>query len=172
MLAELASGLSSVQALTKIAQGLNAMSTQAQVNDVKISLQNNIIAIQAALMAAQLAEAKAAERIRELEQQIVGFEDWEREKQRYELKAVWLGAFAYMLKPGMENGEPPQWFCTDCFKRRHVSALQSRGNQDPKTGTRSDNAQWVCNTCKGSITTFYRRRPSEPWEPPAPEKKA
>ena len=57
---------------------------------------------------------------------IAGFETWDAEKQRYELKPIGTqGVFAYSLKPEHENGEPPHWICPDCYQDRKKSILQT-----------------------------------------------
>lgn len=48
----------------------------------------------------------------------------ETEKDRYELKKVATGAFAYVLKESMANGQPPHWICTQCYQNRKKSFLQ------------------------------------------------
>ena len=169
MIAETAMGLGALKTALDLVKGLQAASTKAEINDVKIALQERIWEAREALAAAQDTQASSLARIRDLEQKVVSFEDWEREKQRYQLKAVDSGAFAYMHKPGMEDGEPPHWLCTDCFGRRQKSILQTRGQIHAVGGGRGSHASWVCNACKGTLSVYYTRKPSEPWEPKKPE---
>lgn len=127
MIAEMAAGLGALKTAGDIIQGLNATATEAKINEVKIGLQRSILEAQSALMAAQFAETAAAQRIRDLEQQIVGLKDWEGEKQRYEMKRFHPGTFAYSLKAGMEAGEVPHRICAGCYQKGEKGILQATG---------------------------------------------
>jgi len=138
---------------------LNAANTLATVNEVKIALQEKIADAREALSAAQEAQAASLKRIDELEQEIVRLKDWEADKQRYELKALDTGAFAYKPKPGMENGEPPHWACANCYKERKViSILQEQGHV-PNDG---DRKSWHCANCRASIRLVWKITPEHP----------
>lgn len=162
MLAEISAGLSSLKAASDIIKGLNAANTQAAINEVKIGLQERVFEAREALAAAQDAQSAALQRIRDLEQEIVQLKDWEREKQRYQLNAIDRGAFAYMPKPGMENGEPPHWLCANCFHQRHKAFLQFKGQDRTASGMRGDHSTYGCDRCKATVKVFYTRSPSKP----------
>lgn len=166
MLAEISAGLGSLKAAFDITKGLNAANTQASINEVKIELQQLILDAQQALSAANDAQSASANRIAQLENQIAAFEDWKAEKQRYQLKAIDRGAFAYVHKPGMEQDEPAMWLCQACFEKRHRSPLQYIA-QDRGSGAasgRGTHARWGCNLCKTEVVVDYRRKPSAPYE--------
>lgn len=170
MLGEISAGLSSLKAASDIIKGLNAANTLTAINEVKIGLQERVMEAREALTAAQEAQSTSLQRIRDLEQEIVQLKDWEAEKQRYQLNAIDRGAFAYMLKPGMENGEPPHWLCANCFGKRHKSFLQFKGQdaRSPVTGgSRGDHSNYGCDTCKGAVKVYYTRNPLTPWSPSA-----
>jgi hypothetical protein len=159
MIAEIGAGLSSAKALIDIAKGLHAAATQAEVNEVKIALQGEVLNIQAALMAAQAAESASTERIHELEQEIVRLKDWEGEKQRYELVRIDNKAVAYMAKAGMERGEPPHWLCTKCFNHGVPSIMQFQGTEaSPRLAT--SYGVYRCNECGGTLRTHFRTTPA------------
>jgi hypothetical protein len=164
MLAEISAGLSSLKAATDILKGLNAASTQAAINEVKIGLQEKIFDAREALSAAQEAQAACLKKVRELEAQIVQLKDWEGEKQRYHLQAIDSGVVAYMPKPGMENGEPPHWLCANCFSRGQKSYLQFKGQDRTPTGSRGDHSTYGCDTCKAAVKVVYTRKPSVAWK--------
>ena len=126
MLTEIATGLSSLKAAFDITKGLNAAHAKASINDVKIPLQEHIVQAQQALFLASEAQAAAAERIRDLEQQIVSLKDWEREKQRYQMKRFTPGSIAYCLKPEMADGEPPHRLCPHCYQQAKKGFLQAQ----------------------------------------------
>lgn len=127
MLAEISAGLGSLKAAADIIKGMNAANTQTSINEVKITLQGYVFEAREALASAQEAQSVALERIRELEQQIVQFEDWERQKDRYELKPMREGPdapVAYALKETMQPGEAAHWICSYCYEDRKKSPLQ------------------------------------------------
>ena len=157
MIAEIGAGLSSAKTLMDIAKGLNAANTQAQVNEVKIALQEKIMDVLHALSVASTAEATSGEHVRQLEQEVMRLKDWEAEKERYELKAVDLGTFAYMPKPGMEKGEDAHWLCTNCFEHGKRSVMQYQGINKPKDGPSTD--MYQCNSCHGTMGVHFRVRP-------------
>ncbi|MEZ0170772.1 hypothetical protein [Microvirga sp. TS319] len=165
MLAEITAGLSSLKAATDIVKGLNAANTLAAINEVKLDLQERIFEAREALAAAQDAQTVALQRIRDLEQEVMQLKDWESEKQRYELKPIDRGSFAYMLKPGMESGEPPHWLCANCFSRRQKSFLQFKGQDTTPRGGRGEYSTYACDNCKGTVKVFYSRSPLKPWMP-------
>lgn len=165
MLVEITAGLNSLKSAADLVKGLSAIATQTAINDVKLTLQNHIFEAKEALSAANEAQTATLEVVRKLEQEIVRFKDWEADKQRYELKAIDRGSFAYMLKPGMENGEPPHWLCANCFNRRQKSFLQFKGQDRDKSGGRGITSTYGCDGCKGTVTVYYTRNPLTPWAP-------
>lgn len=124
MLAEISAGLTSLNAAKQIVQGLDAMRTEAAINEVKIDLQGLILGAQQGLFAAQQQEAATAERIRALEAEVAQAKAWEAEKERYELKEFPTGVFAYEMKAEAASGEPPHRICPHCYQDGHKSILQ------------------------------------------------
>ena len=120
---------------TSVVEGIFALKTEAEKNKAIIDIQRHVLDAQRALMEADALHSADLKQIKQLEQQIAGMENWEAEKQRYELKAIDRGAFAYMHKPGMENGEPAMWLCQTCFEKRHKSPLQFKGQDVGSGGT-------------------------------------
>lgn len=84
------------------------------------------------IMEAQAHHALLLERIRDLEEKLMRFENWETEKQRYELQEVGRGFLVYAIKPAMADGEPAHQICANCYQDRHKSLLQkeSRNRED------------------------------------------
>ena len=78
----------------------------------------------AVALASQEKELACAERVRDLEQQIVKFENWETKSQNYTLKAVGGGYFAYVYTPLMQATKPKHWACTKCFEKGQLFTLQ------------------------------------------------
>jgi hypothetical protein len=154
MLAEISAGLSSLNAAKDIIKGLDSLRTEAAINEVKINLQGLILNAQQGLFTAQEEQSAAARRIRELEEHIVQLENWEAEKERYELADTGQGAVAYRPKPGMDGGEPGHWLCAPCYQRGKKSFLQ------PETRAPGRHEYLCCNTCGLEIITRGFREPA------------
>ena len=152
-IAEISAGLSSLKAGLGILKGLNAAATQASINEVKVELTQHILDAQLALTAAYEAQATAAERIRHLEQQIVQFENWETEKQRYQLCDVGQGALAYSLKGGVEPSEHPHSICPQCYE----DGIKSLLKHEHLTAARAETL--VCHRCGLDLAISGRRSP-------------
>lgn len=150
--------ISTFKTMVDIVQGMKNLNDAAKLNSAVIELQSKILS-------AQSDQFALIERVRDLEQQIVSAKDWEREKQRYHLQAVDSAAQAYVLKPGMENGEPPHWLCANCFNKGQKSLLSFKGQDTGPNGSRRDTSTYACDNCKMSFTVSYRRNPSTSWPP-------
>lgn len=83
-----------------------------------------VIAAQRGALTANANELTLLEHIRELEEKVRNFETWNAQKERYELKALRPGVFAYMLKPTERGSEPPHWACVSCYNGRKISPFQ------------------------------------------------
>ena len=113
-------------------------------------LTREILSAQSYAMEAVAAQSALLERIRQLEEEKAKLEAWESEKKRYELQDVDRGFFAYVLKPGMENGEPPHALCTTCYQRGFKSFLQSSGH------VIVHEHYWFCPSCNTMVKSQWR----------------
>ena len=154
MLETIKAGYDGLKATTGIVQGIFALKSETEKNQAIIDIQRNVLEAQRALTEADGVHAADLKRIAELEQEIVRLKDWSAERKRYQLVDVWQGAFAYMPKPGMEDGQPAHWLCTNCFNQGRRSFMQSKGGVDGD--------QFGCDACKGSFRVAKRVRPSYP----------
>ncbi len=134
MASELITGLGIFKTLFDMAKGLKDIS-DAAIRD------RAVIELLEKLMAAQLQQTALVERVTELEKEKARFENWESEKQRYELADAGGGSSAYRLKPAMANGEPPHCICANCYQKAHKSILQ------PETRMPGRAQVLVCNEC-------------------------
>ena len=120
----------------------NTVKSIADLNEthaVKVQLgelQAQIFSAQQSALAAQADQAALARRVDELEQLIAQMETWDAEKQRYQLTDFGAGTFAYAVKAGMENDEPPHRQCAAVSKRtRSLFCNSVRKTRTPKTCT-------------------------------------
>jgi hypothetical protein len=115
-----------LNAASDLAQGMMKLRDLTQLGGVVVKLNAEILAAQRGALTAQQNEAAMAEEIRELKAEIIRFEEWEAQKQRYELKEQGEAkVLAYSLKEGMEPAELPHSICPDCYQQRKRSILQT-----------------------------------------------
>jgi len=113
-----------------------------QILDIKDIATRNTLVVEftGKLMEAQQHETLLIERIRELEKRLMQFENWEAEKQRYQLVKLDPGVMMYRLKQGMENGEPAHEICANCYNAGKKSLLHNMGHGNGLT-------HWKCHSC-------------------------
>lgn len=153
MVGELVTGLSLFKSMLDTAKGLKDMNDAAVRNTAVIELQEQILS-------AQEQQTTLINRVNDLEKEMTRFETWESEKERYQLHEFGGGTFAYTLKEGMENGEPPHRLCANCFQKDHKSILQGHG-QDAFSRD-----MYGCPAC-GETFNFGERRHRPPQTPPS-----
>ena len=112
-----------------------------------------ILSAQESEMRSQERESALVRQVHELEQRIDQMETWNAERQRYQLTDFGAGTFAYALKPGMENNEPPHRACANCFKKGQISILQFRHD----TGMGQD--VYDCPNCKNEFQFGVPQKP-------------
>lgn len=124
-------------------QGFTALMSLAQqalkIRDAA-GIQPIIVEFTSKLMDAQQHHALLVKRITDLEQQLMKFENWETEKQRYELVKLEPGIFLRRVKVGMENGEPAHEICANCYDNGKKSLLHNLGHVNGLT-------HWKCHSC-------------------------
>ena len=116
--------LSTLQSAYSLAKNIADLD---EVHAVKVQIGEllaQILSAQESAMRSQERESALARQVHELEQRIAQMETWNAEKQRYQLTDFGAGTFAYALKPGIENDEPPHRACANCFKNDQISILQ------------------------------------------------
>jgi hypothetical protein len=119
MLGEAAAGIAALKSAFDLAKGLKDIDDATRRNAIVIDLQEQILA-------AQQAQGELLERLRGAEAKLALSEQWQHEKQRYELKEIYARNFAYGLKKG--DGEPEHFVCATCFPSGKKSILQSHGS--------------------------------------------
>jgi hypothetical protein len=117
MASELIAGLGIFKSMFDIAKGLKDINDTTIRNATAVELQEKILS-------AREQQAAALERISQLEKELARFENWERDKQRYELAEIASGVFAYRLKPAMAGGEPAHCICAYCYGEAQKNPLQ------------------------------------------------
>src|SRR5258708_2356402 len=96
-------GIGAFNGMLSAAKSLQDIKDRVARNQASIELQGQILT-------AQEEYAALLDKVRALETKLAAFENWETEKQRYELKdhpAVDYPVRAYALKEGVQPPEPP-----------------------------------------------------------------
>ena len=117
MVAEVMTGLGAVKTALDVAKGLKDISDATVRN-------NAVIELQELILSAQQAQFALTEHISQLEKQVADCKAWEREKERYELKELMSGYFAYALKEGVGKVEPEHYLCASCYSNGKKEILQ------------------------------------------------
>jgi translation initiation factor 2B subunit (eIF-2B alpha/beta/delta family) len=163
-IAAIGSAIGGLKTAYEMAKAVQTLKTDTEVRQATSEMLDSILTARHELIEASATQAALLAQIKALEQTISDFEDWNGEKERYQLQAIDSGAFAYMVKSSVETTEPPHWLCTHCFEKRHKSILSYK-SQDIVPG-RGRYATWSCNTCKGTAVIHVSRLPSVAYETP------
>lgn len=153
----IAAALSSLKAAKDISQAMLGLRDAAAFQEKRLELQSKILDAQDAAFAAQQERVALLARVSDLENELADAKAWEAEKQRYELKSVQTGAFAYALKPEAQVTEPPHWLCATCYQKGHKSILQRGAAPHQRAWP------WSCPSCKSVIyASFSGPSPASP----------
>jgi Zn finger protein HypA/HybF involved in hydrogenase expression len=156
-LTDIGSALGALQSASNIVKTLTSLRLDGEKAAKLTELNREILAAQTGAIQANAAQAHLIERVRALEKQIANFETWDTEKEKYQLKSVSRGAFAYVPKHGMETGEPAHWLCANCYQNRKKSLLQYFSA--PSGSVDFDKHIWACGACKSQIKVSYNVSP-------------
>jgi hypothetical protein len=140
-------GLNAAKALTDIVKTMIGLRDSAKLLETTVEFNQQLLSIQKALLDAQAEQTTLTQTIRDQEGEIAHLKAWEGEKQKYELKDLGTGAFAYTIKPEMQGGEPFHCICTNCYQNGRKSIIQNTAKVNPPYGR-----IWACPICKSEIT--------------------
>ena len=145
--------LSSFSGLVSLARGLTALKTDTEVEQVRSALLGQITEVQQTTLQLQEDLLRARERSSELERELKEMHDWSKEKERYTLKELGRGAYAYVEALPTEGGQATEaLLCTHCYEDRKRSILQFQG-------TDLAGSVLLCPRCKNRVV--YRDRVRE-----------
>lgn len=136
-------GFKAIGELLKLAKEAKDLTDSTAVQAKLASIYPLVLEAQMDAINANKAHAAEVDRIRELEAKIAGFENWNAEKERYELKAIGRGALAYMLKPEVRGTLPPHWLCANCYEKGEKAYLQAKASAGVSTACPRCNATVV-----------------------------
>jgi hypothetical protein len=121
----IAQAFTSLQSATQITKALIGLRDTAMIDSKVIELRDHLIEAQGSTMQAQTEQSSLIQEVRALKQQIMNMENWNEEKQRYQLTAPWPGCFVHALKESCKGTEPPHWICEHCYQDSRKSILHN-----------------------------------------------
>ena len=115
-------GLQTARDIAKTAIGLrDAALVQEKVSE----LTGIILSAQSNALDAQAEQSVMLDTIRSLKEQLAEMEKWGADKERYELKEIAPGQFAYSVTEAARGSEPPHKLCANCYNHNQKSSLQT-----------------------------------------------
>lgn len=151
MYAEILAAISSAKALLDVLKAAHTLSNANELHAAVYEVYTKLMAATGAALEAQEKQAALAQRVCDLEQELVQLKDWDREAERYQLTALAADVMVYALKPGMEQGEPPHYLCTQCFAEKKKLILQ-------RISTPQESPVYRCPQCKNELYVFAVRK--------------
>jgi len=143
MYAEIVSAIESAKILRDLLKTANSLSNYNELVAAVSEINAKLMDATAVALASQEKQSTLAQRIRELEEELVKLKEWEAKTQNYTLKEVASGIFAYAYTPAMQTSQPRHWACARCFQDNKLSVLQ---RQHPPT--------YICHSCGSKITPY------------------
>ncbi|MBU0472872.1 MAG: hypothetical protein KKF62_01780 [Bacteroidetes bacterium] len=146
MLSEITSAFASIKAANDILKGFSVLKTEAAVNEKAIELQSIIFSLHNHISSLHSSYDEIVQEKRNLEQKIMDIEKWETTKQKYILKELNPGVFAYVHKEPKESVSDKHWYCANCFNaEQKESILQNRVRGETR------NHVYACPQCGDKI---------------------
>jgi hypothetical protein len=153
-LGSISAAFTSLKVAGDLAKGFMSLQTTAEVQTKAIELNLKIIEAHHQIMDAQTTQTALVDEVGDLKGQIARMENWDAEKQRYELAQPFPGSMVYALKKAMSNGQVAHYLCTACFQKGQKSILQGRETRRVP-GIPVPYAVYYCPipSCKSEATT-------------------
>jgi len=146
----IAGTVSALKGATDIAKAMVGLRDAKVLQAKVLELNAKILEAQSSAFLANEERSALIRRVRELEEEVTRLKAWGAEKARYELKELRRGLFAYILKEGKEEGEPPHALCAKCYQRGVKSFLQTSGHH------MVHDHSWSCPECGFSTKSQFR----------------
>jgi Zn finger protein HypA/HybF involved in hydrogenase expression len=149
-LTDLGGALGALQTASNIVKTFAGLRSDNERSAKLVELTNQIVAAQTGAIQANAAQAKLINRVDELEKELMRFETWTAEKQRYELKEIAIGSFAYAVKKETQGSEPMHFICQTCYEngKKRILQIHHRPHVHAPLSKRSN---YICPECKAEI---------------------
>lgn len=124
-MSELNIAYTTINEVSKLAKALVGLRDAALMTEKVGEFIAKLVDANRLILEAQAHHATLLQENDDLKKQIVKFEQWEDEKQRYQLIEPWHGTFVYALKDSHKGPDPAHWICEHCYQDRRKSLLQN-----------------------------------------------
>ena len=111
--------------------------SQADVREKLLTLNEEILEMREMVLALK------SENV-DLKDRLLKADNFEREKERYQLHKLETGSLVYVLREPFQDAEPPHYLCANCFERGEKSYLQP-AKQDFHADT------YACQACGATV---------------------
>lgn len=160
-LAGLVSSFTTLNAITKATIGLR---DAVKLNDKIVEFQQAMIEANGHVLSVQQEYFSMTAEVQKLKDENVRLKNWATEKEKYVLRQIGDGVFAYVEKQFMGDFESAQKFCSNCFDQEIKSLLQG---EKIKVGRR---VATNCHRCgaRDEFDYWMTYPPPKPLDPAAP----
>jgi hypothetical protein len=125
MYAEIVGAINSVKIVNDLLKAAHTLSNYNELVAAVAEVNAKLMTASTVALESQEKQATLAQRVGELEKEIVKLKNWKRKAKRYQRTEIAPSVFAYDLKPGMEHGETAHHLCANCFEKGEESTLQA-----------------------------------------------
>ncbi|WGR94801.1 hypothetical protein MTX26_01795 [Bradyrhizobium sp. ISRA443] len=152
--AEITAAITSIRAAYDFTKGMVAVRDSDLLAKQARELNAMMLDVLDKSIAARQSYIEQTDELQALKAELAASKNWDRERERYELKSVGSGAMVYMLKPEARASEPPYWLCPNCFAQGKKSFPQSTHQMHLRQ------LIYNCVECKG---TFSANKDPNKW---------
>lgn len=123
MYSEITAAVQSLNALATLAKTAYSVSTQLEKDQLRIHLNEALLDMQGKLFAMQAKMGELAESESAAKANLLAYENWAAQADRYELKSLRAGIVVYTPKSDDQGTAPAYWLCPNCFEQKGKSYL-------------------------------------------------
>ncbi|BBL75465.1 hypothetical protein [Methylomagnum ishizawai] len=124
MYTEINAALQSAKVISEWLAANKSLRNYNELESAIADITSKLVSSNQALVSSLEKQKALSDRISALEKYIADIDDFQRQIERYTLHTLATGALVYILKPGMENNEPPHYLCNNCVENKKLSKLQ------------------------------------------------
>ena len=106
MSTEISAAVSSAKAALDIAKAAHWLTNYNELVAAVSEVNAKLVDATVVTLASQEKQSSLAQRVRELEEELMKLKDWEAQAKNYALTAVGSGIFAYLYKPLAQTSQP------------------------------------------------------------------
>lgn len=145
-------------ALINLGTSISSTTDAAKRNADLLEFQKALIGLNGLIATVQQDNATLRGQKDEAEAALKRMQDWEVQKQRYQLVAPFPACMVYALKQEASSGEPPHYLCAACFQKGQRSILQG---METTTRRKKDTvgqsfSVYACSVCEAEAVTHWK----------------